>query len=475
MSQEPINVENSLEERLVAYLDGELDNDSCRRIEELLAVDPEVRRKLNWLEQTWEILDELGATPVGEDFTRTTLEMVAVAAEKDVHKIREEAPRRRRRLWFLAVSVLIISCVSGFAAVTLTTTDPNQELLQNLPLLENLDEYRQIKDIQFLRMLQKEKLFVTEGEPASSVPVAARSDEISLESVNNLTPSQKYELKRKQEHFDGLDLAEKKRLRQLYQQIQEDDQSAALKGIMTRYYRWYKPLPQYNKSELSELPIEKQIAWIKNFLQEEQTKISSKPPIADADKLWTWMQEYESREETALIDRLPEWVRENLKNMPSSARREALMWMMWQRTPGGPNKSVQLSDSDLVDLFSKLSPQTRKLLESKSQAEQTRIIQSWAHNLLRQKRRPGQGGMVSDDLLAEFFEKDLNSEQRDRLMSMSGEDMQHELLRMYIDQTKPPERPPRRPDEFRRGPPPGEGMGPPGRPLERPEDPENHQ
>ena len=97
MAQEPINVESSLEEQLVAYLDGELDTESCRRIEELLAVDPEVRRRLHWLEQTWEMLDELEATPVGEDFTRTTLEMIAVAAEEDVRKNLEEAPRRRRR------------------------------------------------------------------------------------------------------------------------------------------------------------------------------------------------------------------------------------------------------------------------------------------------------------------------------------------------------------------------------------------
>ncbi len=115
MSQESLNAESSLEEQLVAYLDGELDSQSCRRIEELLAVDPEVRRKLHWLERTWEMLDELDTAPVGEDFTRTTLEMVAVAAEKDVRKIQEQAPRRRRRMWLVLGGGLLLAALAGFA------------------------------------------------------------------------------------------------------------------------------------------------------------------------------------------------------------------------------------------------------------------------------------------------------------------------------------------------------------------------
>ena len=80
MNDNPPNNGDAAGRELVAYLDGELDAESGRRIEALLASDPEVRRRLQSLERTWDLLDELDAAPVGEPFTQTTLEMVAIAA-----------------------------------------------------------------------------------------------------------------------------------------------------------------------------------------------------------------------------------------------------------------------------------------------------------------------------------------------------------------------------------------------------------
>ncbi len=159
-----------------------MDGESCRRIEELLAVDPEVRRKLHWLEQTWEVLDELDTAPVGEDFTRTTLEMVAMAAEEDVRKSVEEGPRRRRRLWLLCGGGMLAAGLAGFLAFILIASNPNRELnkelVQDLPILEKLDEYQQIQDIKFLRMLEESGLFSKieskEGDAVSNQPTALR-------------------------------------------------------------------------------------------------------------------------------------------------------------------------------------------------------------------------------------------------------------------------------------------------------------
>jgi anti-sigma factor RsiW len=162
MTTEPEKAESSLEEQLVAYLDGELDAESARRIEERLAAEPEVREALNRLEQTWDMLDELGSTPVGNGFTRTTLEMVTVAAEEDVKRETAQAPRRRRRrLWLTGAGVLATSAV-GFFTAYLCLPNPNRQLLQDLPVLENYDEYRQIDNIEFLRMMKDAKLFEKE-------------------------------------------------------------------------------------------------------------------------------------------------------------------------------------------------------------------------------------------------------------------------------------------------------------------------
>ncbi len=159
---DPITPSTSLEEELVAYLDGELDADACRRIEELLASDPKVRQTLHRLEQTWQLLDELDRCEVDEAFAHSTMELVAVAAEEEVRQIQAQSKRLRR--WLLPAGGLAAVAAAGFLAVMLLRPDPNREVLQNLPVLENLDEYRQIGDIDFLRALEREGLFTKEED-----------------------------------------------------------------------------------------------------------------------------------------------------------------------------------------------------------------------------------------------------------------------------------------------------------------------
>ena len=76
----------TLDEELVAYLDGELDAEAGRRLEQRLADDATARSALRGLQVSWDALDELDQADVGQDFTRTTLEMVAVRATKDVEE-----------------------------------------------------------------------------------------------------------------------------------------------------------------------------------------------------------------------------------------------------------------------------------------------------------------------------------------------------------------------------------------------------
>jgi anti-sigma factor RsiW len=164
MSNGPKPVDPALREELVAYLDGELDAQECRRIEALLAGDADVRRAIQGLDRTWQMLDELEPAAVGEDFTRTTLEMTAVAAAADAAATERIVPRRRRFRWLLAGGGVAAAALAGFLAVTALTPDPNRQVLRDLPLLENLDQYRRVDSIEFLRMLQEEKLFTEEGD-----------------------------------------------------------------------------------------------------------------------------------------------------------------------------------------------------------------------------------------------------------------------------------------------------------------------
>ena len=239
-----------LDEELVAYLDGELDAESGRRIEALLASDAAVRRRLQSLERTWDLLDELDAAPLGEPFTQTTLEMVAVAARQEIEKSKADAPRRRRR-WLLAVGAgLLAAAAAGFAAVAMH--DPDRQLLQDLPLLENLDEYRQIGSIEFLHRLRDEKLFVKGVGELTKGPTADENAASRRQQVEAMSLDQKEQLLRAEDKFAGLAPAEQERLRRLVEDVRNDPDSKQLQAVMYAYYEWLKPLPSLTWANLAD-------------------------------------------------------------------------------------------------------------------------------------------------------------------------------------------------------------------------------
>ncbi len=159
---DPLAENPTLDEELVAYLDHELDEEASRRIEQLLAVDPKIRQRLQALEQAWDALNELHRVEVDDQFTQSTLEMVAVAASGELEAVQQASAQRRVRRWLLGAIGLFTTGAAGFLAAVWLWPDPNELLLRDLPVIEHLDQYRQIDDIEFLRLLHDEGLFAKE-------------------------------------------------------------------------------------------------------------------------------------------------------------------------------------------------------------------------------------------------------------------------------------------------------------------------
>ena len=88
-----------LDEQLVAYLDGELEPQATKQVEELLAGDETARNRLSQLAASWDLLDQLPRATVDDLFTRTTVQMVAVAAEDELAQVNATRPSQRRRRW----------------------------------------------------------------------------------------------------------------------------------------------------------------------------------------------------------------------------------------------------------------------------------------------------------------------------------------------------------------------------------------
>lgn len=148
-----------IHEEIVAYLDGELDEDVAQQVERRLAQDPTYRRRLQQMERAWDCLDALPQAEVDESFTHSTVEMVSLAAEKEL-SLSATTHSRSLTTWLMGGALTLAAVAAGFIFTSLVTPDANQELLRDLPMIENIDMYLHADNLEFLQKLQAEKIFM---------------------------------------------------------------------------------------------------------------------------------------------------------------------------------------------------------------------------------------------------------------------------------------------------------------------------
>lgn len=152
------------EEELTAYLDGELDAASSQALEEQLVRDPLLQAEVAGLDRAWSMLETLPRAEAPRFFASSTLEMVALTAERDISGSRSKKSRLGP-FWPLAVASVLILALGGYAAGRWIWPDPNRQLLKDLAILEHLDAYRKAGNIDYLRRLEAEGYFAEGPEP----------------------------------------------------------------------------------------------------------------------------------------------------------------------------------------------------------------------------------------------------------------------------------------------------------------------
>lgn len=146
-------------EELVAYLDGELDSEAIARVERCLSTDADCRQQLAELQKAWELLDKLPRSELPEAFTNSTVAMVAITEESEAGRLNSRRHRLRRWAQPLALLAVGMAVILGFSLTQALLTDPNEVLLEELPVIENLDLYLYAEDIEFVRRLDRSSLF----------------------------------------------------------------------------------------------------------------------------------------------------------------------------------------------------------------------------------------------------------------------------------------------------------------------------
>jgi len=150
-------------ETLVAYLDGELDAQNVRQMEDRLAVDADLREKMTSLEQTWNMLNELETVSADKALVRSTMEVVTLTIEKELC---EDEKQLEKRKWFdrlILLATIIMFGIIGYQLAALVGIQNKKQFAKDIPIILNMSKYKEIGGFDFLQALSDKRVF---DEPA---------------------------------------------------------------------------------------------------------------------------------------------------------------------------------------------------------------------------------------------------------------------------------------------------------------------
>ncbi len=447
-------------EQLTAYLDGELSGEELAAVEQRLLDDEAFRDLMQRLQSSWDMLDSLPQTGARDAFVRTTMEMVALAADAD----NETGRRSWLPTWLgMLLAFAVVPAAVGWASYSMTEQQnraPREELIENLPLIENYDRYTRVDlDIEFLENLDAADLFTSEVislfPPAKSSAEPKLDDDVSLlpskELLNqrsarlkSMQPRQLESIKRNKAEFDLLSDSRRQELAEFHRQLVQHPKRDRINQTLVDYYDWLKSLGQSERTELLDMPdIPSRIKLIAAKINQQNLKAfgkagATKLPAADAEALFGWYDSLIKQKEkkirrSAAVVYIDIYKKQRGENPPTSElesfQRKPLSQLVgfifkYDRKTINP----MIRDQDISRLKNLLSSDANSILDAGfSAAERTRLIINWI-DAANQSR-----SSISQEKLRSFYDG-LSDQQRDELDNLSPADWRNDLIRMYRKQ-----------------------------------------
>ncbi|REK23789.1 MAG: hypothetical protein DWQ42_14955 [Planctomycetota bacterium] len=385
----PITDPDKVSEQITAYLDGELSADDRREIEDRLTRDEQFRAQVRGEQQAWDLLDELPRTQAGDRFAATTIEMVAVDAERDHTPRHSLRPRPARSTMLFAIGMITLF-FTGFAVVTAigelfdgtgTVAEENDLLLHLLPVIQRSEVYRHVDDLEFLRQLAAEGLFagdsakVEDGVVAQESTAVANVDfrvldlEARRAAVEDLDANQAEALQRLRRNFENLAPQKQQQVIDFHATLTDDEDRDALDAIAVAYSRWLSKRDWELRLALKSLPPPERIAEIRRHLQpERQRPPKGKRIEADIRRLFRWACSFAEEHREEVLASLAEHER---RRIAGSTRRLG-PWLLGQTMLrhwliAGEPREPELDQASFERLLEVLSPSVRKHVASSSE------------------------------------------------------------------------------------------------------------
>ncbi len=455
-------------EEIVAYLDGELSEVESAQVEQRLSTDETYRRQMQGFDRVWSALDELPGVTASDRFSKTTMEMVVIAAEEEVQQRTQAMPRLRRKRR-VAVGVFVMAALFlGFLGYGWSSPDFNRMLIADLPVIEHVDIYSQFQSSQFLRQLRKslgEEGWIGsaradqqegfESRQQAELPVAATSSKDRRRWIDRLSSDQQLTLRTKYNRFRDFSPKHQQQLRQLHQQLISAADATQLQETMFQYQQWLERQPPSRQFELREMPEEARVQAIAGQVRQSRNSIVLQLTDQQIEQMVRQIQ----RRMPDLRDRMQAEMsvkdQRYMASMEGRKRWWALLRWMTQH-PSAATDELRLAILEI------LTESQREQFQQLSRHDQWRNFFFWLHASRFQNSNNSRRGEVGEQDLEDFFAEELDAAQKEELLALPRDAMRKQLERFYWGMERRPDfdgrtgRPPgpssRRPRNGRPGP-----------------------
>ncbi len=218
---------------LIAYLDGELDDEASGAVEARLAADPTLRKKADAFRRSFALLDALPRPDAPADFTARTVTRLQVPGGSTAAL----PPARPRRWgWLAAAAVVLLAGLGGATArLAVRSGETATPAVADLPAIEALPLYLGADDLAFVRRLDAADHFPP--EPAGGFAPADPSPDVRdklLATFQSLPPTRQRQIRTLHADLSALPPPERDRLRR----------------VLERYAGWLQRLPADERAKV---------------------------------------------------------------------------------------------------------------------------------------------------------------------------------------------------------------------------------
>ena len=151
---------------LVAYLDGELEEDTTAAIEHVLAHSNVARNDVEMLARTYDLLDQLPRMTAPEKFTEQTMTTIRLdQVRPDFTETEWYRRLSRGSVLFAWTLAMLAASALGFMITNAWVPNDEEILVEDFEVIQDLDIYMEVGRYEFLEDLYKDTTLTREIAP----------------------------------------------------------------------------------------------------------------------------------------------------------------------------------------------------------------------------------------------------------------------------------------------------------------------